>query len=524
MADNNSLNINSSTPLTPARGGTGVSNGTNTLTITANSFINQDVRTSASPAFQAITDANGDNFLEFISNASPVNYIIIQNAGSGGLPFIKAAGSDTDVGLNLAGKGAGYVQLGSTSNIPVIFASGTGYLHNTSFEFANTAVFRTVTFPDVDGTVSLLDSNSNISANNFVPGYTTTATAAGTTTLTVASTYQQFFTGSTTQTVVLPITSTLVLGFSFFIVNNSSGTVTVESSGTNSVVALISGMSATITCILTSGTTAASWSVESYNSLTLPLSPANGGTGVSNGTNTLTITANSSINQDVRTSASPVFAAVQTPFLIDSSSNNILALGSVASAVNYLNISNSATGNAVTLLATGSDTNVGINVVARGTGVIELANSGTSSQFSFVTGTSYVHSTYFSFPSTSATRTVTFPDASGTVQLTGASSIITAPAVSSSSTLALGTAYQNALGYDAVLTVYVSVTAATLGSLLLGVGSTNTPTQQTIVSSLTVGAVTIIAVPIYLPTGYYALLSTGGTITAAISGQIAMPV
>jgi hypothetical protein len=94
------------------------------------------------------------------------------------------------------------------------------------------------------------------------PGYTTTATAAGTTTLTVSSTQQQFFTGVTTQTVVLPVTSTLVLGQSFRIVNMSSGVVTVNSSGGNAVVAMVALAEVTVTCILASGTTAASWDIQ----------------------------------------------------------------------------------------------------------------------------------------------------------------------------------------------------------------------------------------------------------------------
>ena len=102
--------------------------------------------------------------------------------------------------------------------------------------------------------------------------------------------------------------------------------------------------------------------------------------------------------------------------------------------------------------------------------------------------------------------------------------IVTAPAVSASSSLTVGAAYHNTLGYDVVLTVYLSVTAATTASILLGVGSTSTPTQQTIVSGLTVAAVTIIPVTIYLPADYYALLSTSGTITETISGQQVMPV
>jgi len=104
------------------------------------------------------------------------------------------------------------------------------------------------------------DANANTSANSFIYGYATTATAAGTTTLTVSSANQQFFTGTTTQTVTLPVTSTLVLGQRYVIQNNSTGVVTVQSSGANTVTALPTLTSATFTVILTSGTTAASWS------------------------------------------------------------------------------------------------------------------------------------------------------------------------------------------------------------------------------------------------------------------------
>lgn len=99
-----------------------------------------------------------------------------------------------------------------------------------------------------------------LSAVNIRSGYTTTATAAGTTTLTSASTRQQYFTGTTTQTVVLPATSTLALGWKFEIYNNSTGLVTLQSSGANTIRILDPGSSVLATCILTSGTGVASWS------------------------------------------------------------------------------------------------------------------------------------------------------------------------------------------------------------------------------------------------------------------------
>ncbi len=106
------------------------------------------------------------------------------------------------------------------------------------------------------------DANANMSANNFLNGYTTTATAAGTTTLTVSSTYDQYFTGATTQICKLPVASTLALGCKFRIVNNSTGLVTVNSSGSNAVQVMAAGSIAIVSCILTSGTTAASWEVQ----------------------------------------------------------------------------------------------------------------------------------------------------------------------------------------------------------------------------------------------------------------------
>jgi len=90
-------------------------------------------------------------------------------------------------------------------------------------------------------------------------GFTTTATAATTTTLTSSSTYYQIFTGTTTQTILLPVTSTLAQGWSFHIVNNSTGNLSVQSSGANALITVLPGTTAMCTVILTSGTTAASW-------------------------------------------------------------------------------------------------------------------------------------------------------------------------------------------------------------------------------------------------------------------------
>jgi len=110
--------------------------------------------------------------------------------------------------------------------------------------------------------------------------YTTTATAAGTTTLTASSTLLQFFTGSTTQTVVLPVVTTLSTGQRYEIHNNSSGAITVNSSGGNLVATVPASITTVCTCILITGTTAASWDAD-IQGFTSTVPVAQGGTAAS---------------------------------------------------------------------------------------------------------------------------------------------------------------------------------------------------------------------------------------------------
>jgi len=131
-----------------------------------------------------------------------------------------------------------------------------------------------------------------VTSDLILGGYTSTATAAGTTTLTAASTQAQFFTGVTTQTVVLPVAATLVLGTVFTIHNNATGDLTVNSSGGNLVATITPNTTFTFTCILTSGTTATSWDAD-FTGFTTALPPARGGTGiVNNAASTLAISGN----------------------------------------------------------------------------------------------------------------------------------------------------------------------------------------------------------------------------------------
>lgn len=175
-----------------------------------------------------------------------------------------AAGATTEI---LVGGGASALPVWTT-------ASGTGApLRGTTPTIATPVLNGIPTGTGVAtastaNTLALRTSSGNLAAVNVIADYTTTATAAGTTTLTVGSTYQQYFTGATTQTVTLPVTSTLTLGHSFYIMNNSTGAVTINSSGGNVVLVVAGGTVGSVTCVLTSGTTAASWS-PSYSGISV---------------------------------------------------------------------------------------------------------------------------------------------------------------------------------------------------------------------------------------------------------------
>lgn len=105
----------------------------------------------------------------------------------------------------------------------------------------------------------------------------------------------------------------------------------------------------------------------------------------------------------------------------DASGNTMLVLASVGSAVNYLQFFNNATTGKPGFSALGADTDVGILMAAKAAGAFMFQTEATTNQYTFTSGTSAQHNSIFNFPSTSANRTITWPDASGTVAFTAGS-------------------------------------------------------------------------------------------------------
>lgn len=250
------------------------------------------------------------------STVNSYNQVIVQNSNAGA-----TASANVIVSNNQGTATTNFGEFGMNSSgftgSPVFSQAGYVYLTSTSRDLViGTTTANAIHFAVNNSSTDSLTIGSGglvTVATNLIEGFTTTATAAGTTTLTVNSTYQQFFTGSTTQTVTLPVTSTLALGHSFLIVNNSTGLVTVNSSGANAVIILAAGTSAVITCILTSGTTAASWSTSYVGLVTTSgkkLSVSN--TLTFAGTDGTTMTFPTTSATIARTDAANTFTGVQT--------------------------------------------------------------------------------------------------------------------------------------------------------------------------------------------------------------------
>ncbi len=212
--------------------------------------------------------ANGITSLAIGGSASNTGAIAIgasSSSGANGAIALGPGAVTTVTGGVAIGNGA------STSTIAVSVSIGAS---STVADTAHALGFALNTASVVPGTLGVTINSAAFQLRMYSSDYATTATAAGITTLTVTSARQQYFSGATTQTVVLPVTSTLALGFEFKIVNNSTGAVTVQSSGGNNIgvlAAAVGGVSrggwGMFTCILTSGTTAASWSYESGNTI-----------------------------------------------------------------------------------------------------------------------------------------------------------------------------------------------------------------------------------------------------------------
>jgi len=213
---------------------------------------------------------------------------------------------------------------------------------------------------------------------------------------------------------------------------------------------------------------------------------------------------------------------------IGGATTSSISIGNLSTA----NISTAISmGESATASATGA-ISLGYNTFTSGTGAISIGPSTRSTAGGAITIGSNITNSTANSVSLGSSLISNIRPANNSICDLGTSSakfknmftnyFVSSPSGSTGSSLSVGSAFQNPYSYDIFMTVYVNITSATSGSILLGTGPTNTPVQQTIIGSTSTTG--LLSIPFYLPASYYVLISTSGTIIVSLLGQQIIPI
>ena len=264
-----------------------------------------------------INDDSGNEFIIFQKTATAVNQIDITNAATSNAPELSATGGDSNISLKLTPKGTGQVVLDGNVGIE----SGLIDLKNAG---SVSALRLYCESSNAHYAALVAPAHSDFSGNVTLTLPVTTSTLVGDT---VTQTL-------TNKTLTSPVLNTGVSGTAVLDEDNLA-------SNSNTQLATQQSIKAYVDSSMTSAVTASS-------------------------TTTLTN----------KTLTAPKFA--DAGFIADANGNEQVVFQTTTSAVNALEVTNSATGNAITVGAFGSDTNVGINLTPKGSGVVAIASENLS--------------------------------------------------------------------------------------------------------------------------------------------------
>lgn len=423
-----SLTLGWSGQLSPARGGTGVNNGTNTLTLAGN--------LETSGAFNSTFTMTGATNVTFPTSGT------LATTSQLPTPSALTRTDDTNVTITLGGTpNTALLQsvsltLGWTGQLSV----PRGGTDNSSFTAYSVICGGTTSTSALQSVAGLGNVGEQLTSNG--PGQLPTW-QAGTVITPAAMTKVDdanvtLTLGGSPSTSLLAATS-LTLGWSGQLsparggtgVNNGTSTFTIGGNfqmtgaftfngtltGNTSVTFPTSGTLATTTSAsghVTSGTiNQLAWYAATGDTVS-GLSTVNSAGLLTNGSGVPAWVAYTGTGAPVL-ATSPSITTPRIAQINDTNGNAVLGLTASSSAVNYAAFNNSATGNPVGLQSAGTDSNIQFNLASKGTSPVVLVAASTTVPLQIISGTGYQHTTSFAISNTAASRTVTLQDADGTV-------------------------------------------------------------------------------------------------------------
>jgi hypothetical protein len=124
-------------------------------------------KTLTSPIINEINDANGNEQIIFSSTASAINELTITNAAAGNAPSIATTGGDTNIGLTIAPKGTGDVnvdadtlRVGDSNADATITTNGTGDLTLSTNTGSNSGTIKI--FDGVNGNIEVTPNGTGV--------------------------------------------------------------------------------------------------------------------------------------------------------------------------------------------------------------------------------------------------------------------------------------------------------------------------------------------------------------------------